>query len=113
MLIITMQRLTMDGKPVEYNAGDENGEDYTDWFCVIETKEEEIVYDKFVKNITSDIQDESLTKLWNEMVKHAGMPFGLAWGDDDVWGYIRPDEAYPELLEKYTDPDGDVWLRKE
>lgn len=113
MKIITLQRLTMDGEPVEYDVADENGEDYTDWFCVIETKEEELVYDKFVKNITSNIQDEALTRLWNEMVNHAGELQGLTWGDDDLYGYIRPDEMFPEILEKYTDPDGDVWLRKE
>lgn len=113
MKIITLQRLTMDGESVEYNTGDENGEDYTDWFCVIETKEEELVYDRFIKNITSNTQSEELTKLWNDMVNHAGIPQGLAWGDDDLYAYIRPDESYPEILEKYTDPDGDVWLRKE
>lgn len=108
MIIITMQRLTMDGKPVVYDTGNENGEDYEDWFCVIETKEEELVYDKFISG-----REPCAERLWNMMVKHAGIPQGLAWGDDDVWGYIRPDESYPEVLEKYTDSDGDVWLRKE
>ena len=106
-----MQRLTMDGKPVEYGL-DENGEDYTDWFCVIETKEEELVYDKFINTKKLEFL-HAYTTLWNDMVKHAGIPQGLAWGDDDVYGYIRPDEAEPEILEKYTDADGDVWLRKE
>lgn len=107
MKIITLQRLTMDGEPVEYNTGDENGEDYEDWFCVIETPEEELVYDEFLEH------PDQYEFLWNAMVKHAGLGVGLSWGDDDLYAYIRPDESYPEILEKYTDPDGDVWLRKE
>lgn len=118
MKIITLQRLTMDGEPVEYNIGDENGEDYTDWFCVIETEEEELVYDLFVESLmtsskTTEEEARVRQELWNGMVNHAGIPFGLAWGDDDVFAYIRPDETYPDILGKYTDPEGDVWLRKE
>lgn len=109
MLIITMQRLTMDGESVEYNTADENGDDYTDWFCVIETKEEELVYDK----ACAEGEHAFYETLWDAMVNYAGQGMGIKWGDDDMYGYIRPDEAYPELLEKYTDPDGDVWLRKE
>lgn len=112
MKIIEMERRTIDGKPVEYGI-DENGEDYRDWFCVIETKEEELVYDIFVKNISSNIQDEALTKLWNKLVIHAGQGMGVSWGDDDMYGYIRPDEVAPEIGEKYTDGDNDVWVRTE
>lgn len=110
MKIIEMERRTMDGKPVEYGI-DENGEDYRDWFCVIETKEEELVYDIFVKNISSNIQDEALTKLWNKLVIHAGQGMGVSWGDDDMYGYIRPDEVAPEIGEEYIDGDSDKWIR--
>lgn len=112
MKIIEMERRTMDGKPVEYGI-DENGEDYRDWFCVIETKEEELVYDMFVKNISSNIQNEALTKLWNKLVIHAGQGMGVSWGDDDMYGYIRPDEVAPEIGEEYIDGDNDKWVRTE
>ena len=112
MKIIEMERKTLDGEPVEYGV-DENGEDYRDWFCVIETKEEELVYDMFVKNISSNIQNEALTKLWNKLVIHAGQGMGVSWGDDDMYGYIRPDEVAPEIGEEYIDGDNDKWVRTE
>ena len=105
MKIITMQRLTMDGKSVEYNPIEENGEDYTDWFCVIETPEEELVYDEYLEH------PDQYEFLWNAMVKHAGLNEGLAWGDDDVWGYFRPNEAIPKVGEEWTDGDNDRWGR--
>lgn len=108
MKIITMKRLTLDGESVVYDAGNENGEDYEDWFCVIETKEEELIYDKFISG-----REPCAERLWNMMVKHAGQGMGVSWGDDDMYGYIRPDEVAPEILEKYVDSDGDTWLRKE
>ena len=111
MKIITMQRLTLDGEPVVYNPKEENGEDYQDWWCVIETEEEEYVYDKFVETTSSNIQNGNTINLWNDMLKIAGRPQGLAWGDDDVYGYIRPDEVEPEVKETYKDPDGDIWVR--
>ena len=110
MKIITLERRTIDGKPVVYGAG-ENGEDYRDWWCVIETEEERLVYDMFVKNISSNIQSEDLNKLWNTLVKHAGRDMGLAWGDDDIYGYVKPDEMLPEVGDEYTDGDGDIWVR--
>lgn len=108
MRIITMQRLTLDGKPATYDTTTENAEDYEDWFCVIETKEEELVYDKFISG-----REPCAERLWNMMVKHAGQRMGVSWGDDDMYGYIRPAEDVPEILEKYVDSDGDTWLRKE
>ena len=81
MKIITMQRLTLDGKPVYPDDPIEK-----DWWCVIETEEEKLVYDMFVKNISSNIQSEELTRLWNTLVKHAGQDKGVSWGDDDVVG---------------------------
>lgn len=108
MKVIEMERLTLDGKPVVYDLEKENGDEYRDWWCVIETKEEELVYDLMVKN-----EDKEYQRLWNYMVNHAGEGMGVSWGDDDIYGYIRPDETEPEILEKYTDADGDVWLRKE
>lgn len=107
MKIITMQRLMMDGMPVVYDTANENGEDYEDWWCVIETPEEEMVYDEYLEH------PDQYEFLWNAMVKHAGLGVGLSWGDDDLYGYIRPDETIPELRETYKDSDGDIWVRKD
>lgn len=106
MKIITMQRKTLDGEPVHTEEGNTR-----DWWCVIETKEEELVYNKFGETISSNIQDGGLIKLWNDMVKHAGQGMGLSWGDDDLYGYILPDETAPEIGEDYTDGDEDIWVR--
>lgn len=100
MRIITMQRLTMDGEPVYEEEGD-----IRDWFCVIETPEEELVYDEFLEH------PDQYEFLWNAMVKHAGLDEGLAWGDDDVWGYFRPNEVIPKVGEEWTDGDNDRWGR--
>ena len=100
MKIITLQRLTEGGEPVYEEEGD-----IRDWFCVIETAEEEMVYDEFLE------YPSQYEHIWNAMVKHAGLGEGLAWGDDDVWGYFRPDEAVPEVGEEWTDEDGDKWGR--
>lgn len=107
MKIITMQRLTMDGMPVVYDTGNENGEDYEDWWCVIETPEEEMVYDEYLEH------PDQYEFLWNAMVKHAGLGVGLSWGDDDLYGYIRPDETIPKIRGTYKDSDGDIWVRKD
>lgn len=108
MKIIEMERRTMDGKPVEYNPVYENGEDFRDWWCVIETKEEELLYDK-----TWNSNECDYIPLWNELVKYAGQGMGVSWGDDDMYGYIRPDEDCPEIGETFVDGDGDEWLRIE
>jgi hypothetical protein len=106
----------MDGQPIEY---DDNECDPRDWWCKIETKEEELVYDKaFHKpfnpaSATKSLVQGTYTDLWNEMVKHAGQGMGVSWGDDDIYGYIRPDELEPEVGEEYTDSDGDIWVRVE
>ena len=105
MKIIEMERRTMDGKPVEYNPVYENGEDFRDWWCVIETQEEEIVYDLAHGDGSKDTK-----RLWNYMVNHAGQGMGVSWGDDDMYGYIRPDEAVPEMGETYK-LDNDTWYR--
>ena len=116
MKIIEMERRTMDGKPVEYGI-DENGEDYRDWWCVIETKEDEVVYDNFLEFLHGDDVGDKYSKayisLWNTLVKHAGQGLGVSWGDDDMYGYIRPDEVAPEIGEEFIDGDGDVWVRTE
>jgi hypothetical protein len=52
-----------------------------------------------------------LTKLWNTLVKHAGQDMGLAWGDDDVYGYISPNEQVPKVKETFKDGEGDIWVR--
>lgn len=105
MRIIEMERKTIDGKPYD--------DDYDphDWWCKIETKEEELVYDKFVcgnKGLAGETEAEHI---WNEMVKHAGQGMGVCWGDDDMYGYFRPDDTEPEVDEEYVDNDGDTWVR--
>lgn len=110
MKIIEMERRTMDGKPVEYNPVHENGEDFRDWWCVIETKEEEIVYEDYLENYGNFMGDQRRV-LWNQMVIHAGQGMGVSWGDDDMYGYIRPDEMPPEIGDEYIDGDDDKWVR--
>lgn len=112
MKIITLERRTIDGKPVEYNPVYENGEDFRDWWCVIETKEEEMVYDDFIEHL-GQYSGDPRNLLWNKMAIHAGQGMGVNWGDDDMYGYIRPDEVAPEIGEEYTDGDNDVWVRTE
>lgn len=108
MIIMTFKRMTLDGKPLEpdYDV------DPNDWWGKIETKEEEIVYEDYLENYRN-FQGDQRRVLWNQMVIHAGIPQGLAWGDDDIYGYIRPDETEPEIGEEWTDGDGDTWLRVE
>ena len=108
MKIITLERRTLDGESVGYDPARESGEDYRDWWCVIETEEEQVVYEDF---LTYGSKGED--HLWNMMLKHAGLGLGLAWGDDDIYGYIRSDEAAPGIGEEYTDADGDKWVRVE
>ncbi len=110
MKIIEMERRTMDGKPVEYNPVYENGEDFRDWWCVIETKEEEMVYNFFLEQLCDQPEHTIIVKLWNDMVKHAGQGMGVCWGDDDMYGYIRPDEVAPLPTEPFIDGDGDEWV---
>ena len=107
MKIITMQRLTLDGAQVYVDP--DNPYEYRDWWCVIETQEEEMVYDLFTTGIGK--QYNNIEKLWNNMVKHAGQGMGLAWGDDDLYGYIRPSESVPEIKENFKDGEGDIWVR--
>lgn len=103
MKIITMQRLTLDGAQV-YTDPD-NPYEYRDWWCVIETKEEELVYDEFLEH------PEQYEFLWNSMVKHAGLVEGVSWGDDDMYGYISPNEKVPGVKENFKDGEGDIWVR--
>lgn len=110
MKIIEMERRTMDGKPVGYNPVYENAEDYRDWWCVIETKEEEIVYEDYLEHLGQYSGDQR-NLLWNKMVIYAGQGMGVSWGDDDMYGYIRPDEMPPEIGDEYIDGDNDKWVR--
>lgn len=110
MKIITMQRLTLDGKPATYNTATENGEDYRDWWCVIETEEEKIVYEDYLENYGNYMGDQRRV-LWNQMVIHAGQDMGVSWGDDDIYGYISPNEKVPEVKENFKDGEGDIWVR--
>lgn len=109
MIIMTLKRMTMDGEPLDPDYD----EDPNDWWCKIETKEEELFYDRYVCGNKGLAGETVAEHIWNEMVKHAGQGMGLAWGDDDIYGYIRPDETEPEVGEEWTDSDGDKWLRME
>ena len=102
MRIIEMERLTMDGQPHYEDEGNTR-----DWWCVIETKEEELVYEKML----AEESGGALEKLWDEMIIHAGQGMGLHWGEDDIYGYFRPDDTCPEVGEEYEDGDGDKWKR--
>lgn len=108
MKIIELKRLTLDGKPLD----PDQDVDPNDWWCVIETKEEEMVYDDFCKHL-GEYSGDCRDILWNKLIIHAGQGMGVKWGDDDMYGYIRPDEDYPEKLETFIDGDGDKWLRME
>lgn len=108
MKIIEMERRTLDGKPVEYGVG-ENGEDHRDWWCVIETEEEKIAYDDFVRHL-GEYSGDCRDILWNKMVIHAGQGMGVKWGDDDMYGYVHPDEIAPLSNKTFIDGDGDEWI---
>ena len=99
MIVFEMKAITRDGQPVYEEEGNT-----TDWWCKIETEEELIVYDDFLKHPFQD-------HLWNKMVKHAGIPFGVSWGDDDMYGYMLPDSDMPEYGEEYKDGENDIWKR--
>lgn len=105
MKIIEMQRLTDNGQPVY-----EEEENTRDWWCVIETKEEELIYEDFLKHL-GEYSGDTRDILWNKLVIHAGQGMGVAWGDDDMYGYIRPDEEAPEVGEETIDGYGDTWKR--
>lgn len=109
MKVVEMERLTLDGEPVVYDLEKENGDEYRDWWCVIETKEEEMVYDDFIKHL-GKYSGDPRNLLWNKMVIHAGEGMGVSWGDDDMYGYIRPDEVPPLPTEPFIDGDGDEWV---
>ena len=110
MRIVEMERRTMNGEPVVYDELNECAGEYRDWWCVIETKEEELFYDKYVAGNKGLAGETNAEHIWNEMVKHAGQGMGVSWGDDDMYGYIRPDEVAPEVGEDFIDGDGDTWV---
>lgn len=108
MKIITMQRLTLDGKPVYSDEPIEK-----DWWCVIETEEEKLFYDKYVCGNKGLAGETNAEYIWNTLVKHAGQDKGVSWGDDDIYGYISPNEKVPEVKETFKDGEGDIWVRVE
>lgn len=109
MKIITMDRETVDGKRVQVDP--DHPFEHRDWWCVIETPEEELFYDKYVCGNKGLAGETNAEHIWNEMVKHAGRNMGVKWGDDDMYGYILPNEVEPEVGEEYKDADGDIWVR--
>lgn len=112
MKIIEMERRTLDGGSIVYDELNECAEEYRDWWGVIETEEEKLVYDAFLNGDNAGEEGDRLLRiLWNNMVKHAGLGLGLKWGDDDVYGYIMPHERVPEVGEEYVDTYNDKWVR--
>lgn len=109
MKIIAMERETMDGDPVEYEL-DRNGDDCREWWCVIETKEEEAMYEEFLNHL-GEYSGDPRGIQWNKMMIEAGWELGVSWGDDDVYGYIHHDEDAPKVGEEMVDSDGDKWVR--
>ena len=107
MRVITLERKTQDGQPIY-----EEETPTRDWWCAIETKEEDMVYDDFVEHL-GQYSGDPRSLLWNKMVIHAGLGMGVNWGDDDMYGYIHPDEEVPEVGDEFTDGDGDIWVRIE
>lgn len=112
MKIITLKRMTMDGEPIYVDADNECSEDPNDWWCVIETKEEEMVFYDFTEHL-GEYSGDCRDILWNKLIIHAGQGMGVSWGDDDMYGYILPDEDAPKVGEKFIDGDGDEWVRVE
>lgn len=104
MKIITLIRKAKDGKPMY-----EEEAPITDWWCVIETEEEYMTYQDFLKHLGEYSDPREV--LWNKMMIHAGKEQGLCWGDDDVYGYILPGEEVPEVGKEMVDSDGDIWER--
>lgn len=116
MKVITMLRLTLDGEPLHATDSDP---DPRDWWGVIETKEEEALYEmamgcrKPLRVSEEKISIDTLKAVWDDLLCFAGVGQGVAWGDDDMYGYIRPDETVPEIGEEFIDGDGDKWKRME
>ena len=101
-----MERKTLDGQPVYKEEAP-----IRDWWCVIETKGEEFVYEQYLQEGVGD--GGKIGELWDEMINNAGQGLGLSWGEDDIYGYIRPDEMPPETGEEFIDGDNDKWVRVE
>lgn len=114
MNIITMERKTQDGQPVYKEEIP-----IRDWWCVIETKEEEALYDMAMGNrkplrmSEKNMPIDTLKIIWDDLICFAGEWAGVSWGDDDIYGYIRPDEMPPEIGDEFVDGDNDKWVRVE
>lgn len=110
MKIIEMSRFTAKGEPICIDPINDCYEDVHDWWCVLETKEEAEALADFEKHLgeyDGDMRDVE----WNKRMIEAGKDFGLCWGDDDVYGYLMPDEYHPKIGEETIDSDGDTWIR--
>ena len=104
MKIIEMERMTLSGEPVEYNPVYENGEDFREYWCVLESEEEEILYEE-----TWNSSDTDLIPAWNKMINEAGERYNLLLGDDEIYGYVHISETAPMPTEPFIDGDGDEW----
>ena len=104
MKIIEMERMTLSGEPVEYNPVYENGEDFREYWCVLENETEEKLYEE-----TWNSNDTDLIPTWNKMINEAGRQYNLCWGDDEIYGYVHTSETAPMPTEPFIDGDGDEW----
>ena len=99
MIVFQMRMLTKDGQVL-----DTDNYDTLALWCKVETEEEWLVYERFGEGTGEK-------HLWNDMVKHAGIPYLVNLGDEDIYAYLSPDEAMPDLNERYRDADDNVWER--
>ena len=107
MKIVTLKRLTMDGEPLVDDKFTQC--DPSDWWCVIETQEEEDAYNDFVDHL-GEYSGDPREISWNKRVIEAGRDKGVSWGDDDMYGYVHPNETVPMPTEPFIDGDGDEWV---
>ncbi len=105
MKIIEMQRLTDNGQPVYEEEGNTR-----DWWGVMETKAEQMVYEDFVEHL-GKYGGDMRNVLWNRILVEAGRDIGVCWGDDDIYGYSEYGQDVPEVGGEMIDSDGDKWVR--
>lgn len=98
MILLEMQRIKGEGA--------DEGE--KDWFVKLETKAEELVYDRVYGSYYnySDHDYQLVRALWDKMVNTCG----VNWGEDDVYAYIYVDSFEPEVGEEYQ-IDDITWVR--
>ncbi len=105
MKIIEMCRTTENGEKLVDPECDPH-----DWWGVMETKAEQLVYEDFVEHL-GKYGGDMRNVLWNKILIEAGKDMGVCWGDDDMYGYLEYGQDVPEIGEETMDSDGDMWVR--